>query len=833
MKRRTHRCFWIATFFFVAVGAGLAFLHLSPGTDTVSNTSSDSGENRDSIAPLVQMLKLLMDDPRSLEEFDDSLELSAQLLHPQYGAAADYRKWCNYRSSYERQLERNYAYSRLRTTRFCADRPLDGPIMLEQRAMQLFDARDIVGLMRQALDLADVDPPDLNGQTSEAQSPIERMDRDLQRAHNLLADQMLAKVTDLKPELRFLSTWLCRTGKTYVRRSDRAPVYELATFLNVSDPYMPGDRLTSTGLSIPTSLATMPSAYHLFRALGGEPVISKGWTPADMQAAGQHRQFADRRIDLTAGAQALMSIAPILDQRFLQRLRSAAIGMEPIPTDGVPEGVTGQVLFYRRTNYGGLLVAGPGPNRYNDCKAAVIIDLGGDDHYLDKDRLQRIIEFPLSIVIDMDGDDVYVADGVVGAGAGVFGLGVLMDLNGNDRYLQGVNEEKIDQRVTLVGDRQSQQQWVDPMNVYGEAAAKPLDTGFAYGAAMFGIGLLVDRGGDDLYVADKWAFGASLGHGVGVMLDESGNDRYIAATLSIGAGVNKGVGILIDKGGEDDLYQCWGVYRWSLRPHHGDAGFLSFGMGAGSGWRAELRPDGYRGMPTSASGVGLLLDGGGDDLYIGANCAQGCGSAGGVGALVDRGGNDRYLSMAGDLTGRAKPTDIAGAHMMGDAGHRGTGLLLDYLGDDFYMGSLECGGYGWDAGVGFLIDLNGDDRYEPGARGRFEAGSSGAQGMGVLINVGGRDVFARGCDSLGSAANFKPTYQPPGGNFSIVLLMGEQQKRLPDPLGNIGPGKVILGATTAGMEPDGQSYPHGIGFILCTDKEHLASSQHSEDRPSQ
>jgi hypothetical protein len=362
--------------------------------------------------------------------------------------------------------------------------------------------------------------------------------------------------------------------------------------------------------------------------------------------------------------------------------------------------VDGDVLLYRETAYGDLLIGGPGPNNYTDTQASVIVDVGGNDTYDTEYDLNRLGRYPLRVVIDLRGDDVYAHREAVGPGAGVFGLGILLDQEGNDVYTQGMTSERGHERDQLrivepasIGKPGPEIRRVDPALVYGGEKPASLDGGFSYGASLFGIGLHIDRAGDDTYLVDKWALGAAHGPGVGVLTDQSGDDWYVAAVYSIGVGFNKGVGILRDLGNGEDLYQCWGVYKNSYSsPGRRDAGFEGYGIGVGSGWRSENYTGTSQGDAAGfVGGIGLVNDGGGDDTYVSSTFGLGIGFTAGIGMLIESDGDDVYLAMKGE--------DGAQNTGMGGGIHHGTALVLDRSGDDFYSGAALAGG-GWDLGVG-------------------------------------------------------------------------------------------------------------------------------------
>jgi hypothetical protein len=112
-------------------------------------------------------------------------------------------------------------------------------------------------------------------------------------------------------------------------------------------------------------------------------------------------------------------------------------------------------------------------------------------------------------------------------------------------------------------------------------------------------------------------------------------------------------------------------------------------------------------------------------------------------ALVDLGGHDRY----GDP---ADPTDCGS----NGGGWAGVGFLLDVRGDDTYVAGNGAGNGGGFDGVGTLVDLHGDDRY----RGEQSVNAASFIGAGSLYDASGddryvsEDIVANGAGLLGAAA---------------------------------------------------------------------------------
>lgn len=93
-------------------------------------------------------------------------------------------------------------------------------------------------------------------------------------------------------------------------------------------------------------------------------------------------------------------------------------------------------------------------------------------------------------------------------------------------------------------------------------------------------------------------------------------------------------------------------------------------------------------------GTSVLLDEQGDDIYRAGNYSLGCGVFG-IGWLIDRAGSDLYF----------------GDSFTQGAGGFGIGMLCDNKGNDVYQGALHAQGFASTYGVGILADQTGNDRY--------------------------------------------------------------------------------------------------------------------------
>jgi hypothetical protein len=146
-------------------------------------------------------------------------------------------------------------------------------------------------------------------------------------------------------------------------------------------------------------------------------------------------------------------------------------------------------------------------------------------------------------------------------------------------------------------------------------------------------------------------------------------------------------GLVIDLGGAD-LYR--GMIAASTDADHGNAAVIDL-SGNDTYQGASL------GLATGRLGVGLLIDQSGNDAYQ-LDLGSGGTGFGGLGILFDVKGNDTYM----------------GSRLTQGAAIGGLGLLLDAGGNDQYTSHGFAIGFGGPQGVGAVIDVEGDDRYQCG-----------------------------------------------------------------------------------------------------------------------
>src|SRR5208283_1540576 len=331
----------------------------------------------------------------------------------------------------------------------------------------------------------------------------------------------------------------------------------------------------------------------------------------------------------------------------------------------------GPILYESMTPVGKVIVGGPGPNVYRDDAALIldlggdnlylnnaggtrpgmpvslVIDWGGNNRYISKenfsqgagvlgggflidlggnatfvslDASQGVGFWGIGLLYHGDGNAVYTARSFC-QGVGQMGIGLIVNRRGDDRYLcsyggQGLGlfggagiliDEAGNDFYQLGGKmpdfRDPSKSTVSLGQGFGQGVRPEKDINGVPG----GIGMLVDEEGDDIYVADYFAQGASYYYGLGILYDMAGNDQYISGRYAQGAGIHSSVGVLLDLKGNDFYYASFGVAQ---------------GMG-------------------HDFGVGFFQDTGGNNSYWGGTLVQGAATNGSLGIFINQNVNDR------------------------------------------------------------------------------------------------------------------------------------------------------------------------------------------------
>ncbi len=217
--------------------------------------------------------------------------------------------------------------------------------------------------------------------------------------------------------------------------------------------------------------------------------------------------------------------------------------------------------------------------------------------------------------------------------------------------------------------------------------------------------LVIDLGGDDTWQRAAVVDGPEAL--VQVVIDLDGNDSHVSAGPGPAYAAG-GVALLVDVRGKDRYKsQRLGQAASSL----GSAVLLD--LEGDDTYSAEDFSQAY-----TFGGIALLLDRAGDDTYDAWAYAQGAGNGPGIAACVDGAGDDRYVANGHwpDVYGDSGPGSYHGASQGYSFGFR-DGVVLP-------------------GGIGALIDLGGEDRYESG---NFSQGGAYFHGFGLMYDGGGND----------------------------------------------------------------------------------------------
>ncbi|MFA5795071.1 MAG: PDZ domain-containing protein [Candidatus Brocadiia bacterium] len=376
-----------------------------------------------------------------------------------------------------------------------------------------------------------------------------------------------------------------------------------------------------------------------------------------------------------------------------------------------------ETIFSKDTPFGKIIIGGKGNDRYQE-NAAIIIDIGGDDFYANQ-----------------------LGGSICESGKPDQPFGIIVDFGGNDRYssykygCQGAGVMGVGILYDKTGD-----------DIY-------IAQDWAQGSGLLGVGILVDNGGNDSFKGQEYVQGAGL-FGIGILIKHEGNDSYQANKLAQGFAGPKAFGLLIDTAGNDN-------YLASTKHPNGypdnPGTFDGWSQGCGTGMRAYTDPSMSR-----SGGVGVLLDQAGEDYYEAGTFSQGGGYFFGWGMLCDGGNsNDKYLGTR---------------YSQGFAAHSAIGYFIDQGGDDQYK--TLCGvvaGLSWDLTCVAFIDKGGNDTYDDGG---FSRGASAHNGFCLFMDLGGKDTYKGGTAQV-AGNNYHGGY-----SLSVFLDQGQDDDSYTDRTNN-------------------------------------------------
>jgi len=423
---------------------------------------------------------------------------------------------------------------------------------------------------------------------------------------------------------------------------------------------------------------------------------------ANVQEMKYHRKIAAlaKKIDYNQLYKASCLIQNLANPIIISELEQ--LGQTKSFFDTPPEqlGISGDVHIIKKIKSGYIVIGGLGFTRYTK-PLNWIIDLGGDDLYLNNAGAATF-DNKVSFVIDLKGNDQYTATESWSQGAGFMGFGILIDCKGHDRY-------------TAIG--------------------------LSQGCGVLGVGHLIDLTGDDHYHGQEFHQGLAF-WGISSLIDFSGNDSYHGTLFSQAVGGTYGLGMLIDVNG-NDYYFATGKHKSSYET---DGIFRGSSQGFGIGFRG-----------IASGGTGMLLDLAGKDQFMAGNFSQGGGYFFGMGILKNAGTeSDVY---------------IASRYGQGFSAHSAAGILIDDGGDDIYKGLYGAiHSAAWDLGIAAFVDHSGNDQYQA-AFTFFSQGAAAHNGFSIFIDNEGLDQY---WSDLGGIAKKQSNDYHKGNSLSFFIDTGNE-----------------------------------------------------------
>jgi len=386
------------------------------------------------------------------------------------------------------------------------------------------------------------------------------------------------------------------------------------------------------------------------------------------------------------GRKALMRCAELMTKVDGRKLREASYMLQHAVDQALPalrkqkELKPGRTVV--ETPHGPIVLRGSSGGGGTE-DALLVIDFGGDDEYKSvKEPEPR----PVRIVIDLGGDDIYLSQSNFSWGSAMLGVSLLVDAGGDDDYRGG--------------------DWSIACGLAGHGVVWDLEGNDRYmgglctqGVGVFGTGLLLDCGGDDDYHAGVFAQGFAGTGGIGVIVDRSGDDSYLAGR------------------DEEDIWRrakTWVTFAQGSAYSHRFGHIVT----------EEGKPRKWKMTGQVAGGIGMLIDGGGDDRYHADVFGQAAAYWYSLGLLVDLGGDDRYRTTW---------------YGQGVGTHAAVGCLVDVAGNDRYQSRNTSQGCGHDFSAGILVDRAGNDEYRSVSL--SQGAGNAASGIGILIDEGGDDSY--------------------------------------------------------------------------------------------
>lgn len=403
---------------------------------------------------------------------------------------------------------------------------------------------------------------------------------------------------------------------------------------------------------------------------------------------------------------------------------------------------TGDFLVTIETSIGLLVFAGTGDDAHDleslgSEEIALLVDYGGDDHYLVAAGANVSLDNPVSVLLDLGGNDIYsyLPNGEEPPSP------LLLPADKDGRHVPTTPANEGQGPISL-SDRNRQgcgRMGIGMLYDFGEGLDTYQSLRISQGVGLMGLGVLYDGGGNDIYQAEAVSQGAAI-FGMGILMDEGGDDSYSGFHAVQGFAYASSYSLLYDAAGNDQ-YTAYlgdedlGGYPIYFNPQNPGKSNSSMSQGFGFGRRADFTDGVFM-----SGGFGTLRDLAGNDNYEADIFGQGAGYWFGSGILADGGGADHYR-------GRW--------YVLGAGAHYATGIFLDDgTGNDVYNQDLPLlnasVGMGHDWSLGIFEDAGGDDTYWSPS---LASGAGNADGFGYFIDRAGDDTYSSYANNTYGSAN--------------------------------------------------------------------------------
>lgn len=265
-----------------------------------------------------------------------------------------------------------------------------------------------------------------------------------------------------------------------------------------------------------------------------------------------------------------------------------------------------------------------------------LVDYQGNDTYESIRFAQGFARGGVGFLYDRLGNDVYYSFNSSQGCGETRGCGMLVDEDGDDEYLLNDTDIKFPSAQTAKHNRSIGQ---------GIGVGERADEKDGH-SLPGGIGILMDKKGNDKYSAGVFAQGTGFWDGVGILIDSSGNDSFSGAWYVQGVGIHGGIGALCDRDGND-------TYTATLH--------ASQGIG-------------------HDNAIGVFVEEKGNDVYHSPRLSLGTANENSLGFFFELGGNDEYRVPFSEALGRAQFSKWGTLR----EDYLNVGLFVDAGGQDLY-----------------------------------------------------------------------------------------------------------------------------------------------------